>query len=320
MDQKIGVLLINVGTPDDPTEDAVRAFLSEFLSDPLVVDYPRWLWKPILNRIILPRRPQRSALLYEKIWGESGSPLLLYMKSIAKKITHDLAGWPVTIGMRYGNPSISSGLADLRDQGVTDLVIFPLFPQYSSTTSGTAIEKTRQELIASFGFQNVTFIKDYHKHPAYISALADSIQEARSQNGKPDITLFSYHGVPKRLVTKKGEPYQNQCLATAHLTAGEIGLKNSEVAVSFQSRFGPEAWLEPNTDEMLVNLAQGGCEKIQVICPGFSADCLETLEEISIQGKILFSEAGGKEFYYIPALNDRDVHIQALAEIIRDAL
>ena len=320
MDQKVGVLLINIGTPDTPTEEAVRDFLAEFLSDPHVVDYPRWLWMPILEKIILSKRPKKSALLYEKIWDASGSPLLCHMESLASKLGQKMPKWELSIGMRYGNPSINNGLRELREKDVSHLAVFPLFPQYSSTTSLTAIRKTEEEIAGGSGFKSVTIIEEYHDHPAYIAALADSIQKARSLNGTPDKTLFSYHGIPKRLVTKKGEPYQTQCLATSQLTASKVGLKETEVEVSFQSRFGPEAWLEPNTDETLVNLAQEGCEKIHVICPGFSADCLETLEEISIQGKNIFSEAGGKEFHYIPALNDRDVHVQTLAEIIQDAL
>lgn len=320
MDQKTGLLLVNIGTPDEPTEDAVRVFLSEFLSDPLVVDYPRWLWKPILNRLILPKRPQRSALLYQKIWEETGSPLLFFMRSIKNRLTHDLAGWPVAIGMRYGNPAISSGLAELRDQGATDVVIFPLFPQYSSTTTGTAIKNIEQELERGYGFHNVTFINDYHNHPAYISILADSIRKACDLDGIPDKVLFSYHGVPKRLVTKKGEPYQKQCLETSRLAALQAGLTESDFAVSFQSRFGPDAWLEPSTENSLSALPKGGINKIQVICPGFAVDCLETLEEVAIQGENVFREAGGEEFRYIPALNDSESHIQALRIIIEDSL
>jgi len=320
MDQKIGVLLINIGTPDAPTEKAVTDFLSEFLNDPYVVDYPGWLWKPILEKIILRTRPKKSARNYAKIWKESGSPLLYITRSIALKLDQLNPDWQISIGMRYGNPSIKNGLHELRKKGVTQLVILPLFPQYSSTTSLTATLHTEKQIGSGSGFQNVTIIKDYHDHPAYISALAESIQETWSLTGKPEKTLFSYHGIPQRYVTKKGEPYQTQCYATSSLASQKAGLKTGEIAVSFQSRFGPEPWLAPYTDKMLTILGTEGCKNLHVLCPGFVADCLETLEEIAIQSKEIFTQAGGGKFYYFPALNDSDPHIQALAEIIKDAL
>ncbi len=320
MDQKIGVLLINIGTPDAPTERAVTDFLSEFLRDPYVVDYPAWLWKPILERIILRTRPKKSARNYAQIWKESGSPLLYIARSIALKLDQLNPDWQISIGMRYGNPSIKNGLNELGEKGTTHLVILPLFPQYSSTTSRTAIRQAKNQIAAGFGFQSITIVEDYHDHPAYISALAESIQKAWSLTGKPEKTLFSYHGIPKRLVTTKGEPYQTQCYATSSLTSQKAGLKAGETAVSFQSRFGPEPWLVPYTDKTLKTLGAEGCKNLHVLCPGFAADCLETLEEITIQGKEIFTQAGGGEFHYIPALNDSDPHIQALAEIIKDAL
>lgn len=319
MDRIIGVLLINIGTPDTPTEKAVTDFLSEFLSDPYVVDYPAWLWKPILEKIILRTRPKKSARNYARIW-ESGSPLLVITQSIALKLNQIKPDWQVSIGMRYGNPSIKNGFHELKEKGVTQLVILPLFPQYSSVTSQTAIRQAKNQIAAGFGFQAITIVEDYHDHPAYISALAESIQKAWSLTGKPEKTLFSYHGVPKRLVTIKGEPYQTQCYATSSLTSQKAGLKGRETAVSFQSRFGPEPWLVPYTDKTLTTLGTEGCKSIHVLCPGFAADCLETLEEIAIQGKETFTQAGGGNFYYLPALNDSDPHIQALAEIIKDAL
>lgn len=319
MDRIIGVLLINIGTPDAPTEKAVTDFLSEILSDPYVVDYPAWLWKPILEKIILRTRPKKSARNYARIW-ESGSPLLVITQSIALKLNQIKPDWQVSIGMRYGNPSIKNGFHELKEKGVTQLVILPLFPQYSSATSQTAIRQAKNQIAAGFGFQAITIVEDYHDHPAYISALAESIQKAWSLTGKPEKTLFSYHGVPKRLVTIKGEPYQTQCYATSSLTSQKAGLKGRETAVSFQSRFGPEPWLVPYTDKTLTTLGTEGCKSIHVLCPGFAADCLETLEEIAIQGKETFTQAGGGNFYYLPALNDSDPHIQALAEIIKDAL
>ncbi|NQS92397.1 MAG: ferrochelatase [Chloroflexi bacterium] len=320
MDQKIGVLLINIGTPDAPTSEAVYTFLSEFLRDPFVVDYPRWLWKPILEKIILRTRPKKSARNYAKIWKESGSPLLYITRSIASKLEKLNPDWQVAIGMRYGNPSIKNGLHELIEEGVTQLVILPLFPQYSSTTSLTALRHTEKQIASASGFHTVTTIESYHDHPAYISALAGSIEEAWSLTGKPAKTLFSFHGVPQRYIKKKGEPYQTQCYETFRLVSEKVGLEVSETAISFQSRFGPESWLKPYTDETLMTFGAEACKNIQVLCPGFAADCLETLEEIAIQGKNLFTQAGGEKFHYIPALNDNENHIQALSEIIIGAI
>ena len=320
MCQRHGVLLINIGTPDAPTKQAVTVFLSEFLSDPYVVDYPRWLWKPILEKIILRTRPKKSARNYAKIWKESGSPLLYITRSIASKLEKLNPDWQVAIGMRYGNPSIKNGLHELIEEGVTQLVILPLFPQYSSTTSLTALRHTEKQIASASGFHTVTTIESYHDHPAYISALAGSIEEAWSLTGKPAKTLFSFHSVPQRYIKKKGEPYQTQCYETFRLVSEKVGLEVSETAISFQSRFGPEPWLKPYTDETLMTLGAEACKNIHVLCPGFAADCLETLEEIAIQGKNLFTQAGGEKFHYIPALNDNENHIQALSEIIIGAI
>jgi len=320
MEKKIGVLLINVGTPDAPTEEAVFRFLAEFLNDPHVVDYPAWLWKPILNRIILRTRPKKSAHNYTKIWQDDGSPLLSITQSIADKLGETDPDWQITIGMRYGNPSIGDGLNKLQDHGATDLVVLPLYPQFSSSTSLTSIDRTRQVLGAMPGFDRVTIIEDYHDHPAYIAALAGSIQQAWTRYGKPEKTLFSFHGVPRRYVTKKGEPYQEQCLGTYRLLTQEVNLRDDEIVLGFQSRFGPEPWLQPYTNRVLSALGAEGCQSLHVICPGFVADCLETLEEIAIQGKKIFQEAGGGNFHYIPALNDSEKHIKALRKIIQDAL
>jgi ferrochelatase len=316
MNQKIGVLLINVGTPDAPTEEAVYHFLVEFLNDSYVVDYPAWLWKPILNGIILRTRPTKSALNYAKIWQNGGSPLLFITQSIANKLGEADPDWLVAIGMRYGNPSIQDGLRLLQDHGTTHLVVLPLYPQNSSSTSLTSINHTRKILEMMPGFNSVTFIEDYHAHPAYISALADSLQQTWKKIGKPDKTLFSFHGVPQRYITKKGEPYQEQCLETYRLVTQEVNLKDDEIVLGFQSRFGPEPWLQPYLDQVLSALGAEGCQNLHIICPGFAADCLETLEEVAIQGKMIFQEAGGGDFHYIPALNDSDSHIQALVEII----
>jgi ferrochelatase len=322
MDQKIGVLIINIGTPDAPAEEAVYRFLSEFLNDPYVVDYPAWFWRPILNNIILRTRPKKSAQNYAKIWQETGSPLLSITQSISNKLERSTPGWKVTTGMRYGSPSIGEGLRVLQDLGTTHLVVLPLYPQFSSTTSLTSIDHTSKvlERLPGFRFNRVTIIEDYHAHPAHISALSDSLLQTWRKIGKPDKTLFSFHGVPQRYITNKGEPYQEQCLETFRLVAQELKLQGDEISIGFQSRFGPEPWLQPYTDQVLSALGATGCQNLHVICPGFAADCLETLEEIAIQGKVIFQEAGGKDYHYIPALNDSDSHIQALMTVIHDAL
>jgi ferrochelatase len=320
MDQKIGVLIINIGTPDAPTEEAVFRFLSEFLNDSYVVDYPAWIWKPILNNIILRTRPKKSARNYAKIWQDDGSPLLNITQSIANKLGESAPGWQVAIGMRHGNPSIQDGLQLLQVSGITHLVVLPLYPQFSFTTSLTSIDHTKQVLESMPEFERVTIIEDYHAHPAYISALAETIQKSWRITGRPEKTLISFHGVPKRYITKKGEPYLEHCLETYRLITQEINLKDDEIVLGFQSRFGPEPWLQPYTDQVLSALGSANCQNLHVICPGFAADCLETLEEIAIQGKKIFQEAGGKDYNYIPALNDSDSHIQALMTIIHDAL
>lgn len=320
METDIGVLLINIGTPDTPAEGDVKIFLSEFLSDPYVVDYPRWFWNLVLNRIILKVRPAKSARLYAKIWTEAGSPLLYKTKLIAEKIQKELPGVFVAVGMRYGNPSIGSAVQELKQAGVRQLVILPVFPQYTSSTSLTAIEAARAE-ISSMDFDKAIIIEEYHDNLIYIRGLASSIRKVwQEAGGKTEKTLFSFHGVPQRYITKKGEPYQEQCLITASLAAKELGLSDEEYQVSFQSRFGPEEWLTPYTDAVLARLGTEKCRGLSVVCPGFAVDCLETLEEIAVQGKEVYEDAGGSGFIYVPALNETDEHIDALVDVIQNAV
>lgn len=320
MTPKVGILFINIGTPQSPTKEAVREYLAEFLSDPYLIDYPRWLWMPILNRIILKSRPARSAALYASIWEETGSPLMRFTTSIADKVQRVNPDWQTAVGMRYGSPSIRDGLQALADGGVEHLIIFPLFPQSSSTTSLTAIDEAQRQLTAGFSFEQITVIEEYHDHPAYIQSLANTIQREWTEGGQPEKLLFSFHGVPQRYITRKGEPYQDQCYTTAHLTAAELGLRPMDYIVSFQSRFGPEPWLTPYTDETLAELGDKGLDSLAVVCPGFAADCLETLEEIATEGRKEYEHAGGKGFRYIPAMNDRDEHIESLTAIIADVI
>ncbi len=316
---KTGLLLINLGTPAAPTEESVRDYLAEFLSDPYVVDYPAWMWQPILNRIILKRRPARSARLYAKVWQEKGSPLLFYTEALAEKMAEKRPEMAVAVGMRYAQPSIARALSALHAQGVAHLIVFPLFPQYSETTTGTALAQTR-ELLYAASFQQVSYINDYHDHAAYVQAVADSIRAVWAQHGQPAKTLFSYHGIPARYVTRKGEPYLDQCHATSKLVAKNLQLAEDAYVVAFQSRFGPEKWLTPYTDETLTALGNEKCPSLQAVCPGFAADCLETLEEIAQEGKLQYAEAGGQNFHYVPALNDADAHAEALLQIVDDAV
>jgi ferrochelatase len=320
MSERIGVLLLNIGTPAAPMEEPVREYLQEFLSDPLVVDYPRWFWQPILNRIILRKRPERSARLYASIWQGSGSPLLTITEAIASGIAAASPGWHTAVGMRYGQPDIRRALGSLQAAGVTHLVVFPLFPQYSSTTSQTAIEKTQYLLEGQDEFERVTVIEEYHDHPAYIQAVADSIQQSGVLSSQDARLLFSFHGVPQRYIRWRGEPYLDQCRSTAELVAARLGLPPDRYTVTFQSRFGPEPWLQPYTEQTLAALGAEGRQYLAVVCPGFAADCLETLEEIAIQGRETYEAAGGHGYHYIPALNDSDRHIEALLAVIQDAL
>ena len=264
--KKTGLLLINLGTPEAPTPEAVRTYLAEFLSDPYVVDYPAWMWQPILNRIILKHRPACSARLYAKVWQEKGSPLLFYTEALAEKMADKRPEMAVAVGMRYAQPSIASALSALQGQGVTHLIVLPLFPQYSETTTGTALAQTREVLDAA-SFQQVSYINDYYDHPAYVQAVADSIRADWAQHGQPAKTLFSYHGIPARFVRRKGEPYLDQCHATSKLVAENLQLAEDAYVVAFQSRFGPEKWLTPYTDETLVALGNEKCPACKRFAP-----------------------------------------------------
>ena len=320
---KTGVLLTNVGSPDSPTPGAVRRYLRQFLSDRRVVDLPRVLWLPILYGPILTFRPRRSAHAYAKIWTPEGSPLIVLTRRIAAglaaQLSRDLGvDVPVEIGMAYGNPSVTSGLQSLRASGCTRVVVFPLFPQYSSPTTGSAIDAVerslRNEPIAA---ERVT-LGSYAEHPAYIAALAASVRVVWAAGGEPDRLLMSFHGLPQRYVDS-GDPYRSECEATARALAAALDLPGERWLMSFQSRFGREPWLQPYTDELLRVWGRER-RRVDVMCPGFAADCLETLEEIGMQNRAWFLEAGGAQFRYIPALNDRADHVRALAQIVAPAL
>jgi ferrochelatase len=293
----------------------VRRFLAQFLSDQRVIDYPRWWWLPVLHGIILRTRPRRSARLYQRVWTEDGSPLLLTSISLAQKIEATLQrdlNVHVCVGMRYGNPSIPYALSQLRQHAVRRLLVLPLFPQYSNTTTGSTMDAIFDEARTWSWLPGLSIISDYHDHPAYIRAVADSI---RQHHDPSSLLLFSFHGVPKSYL-KSGDPYETQCQSTASLIANQLGLKPEEWSLAYQSRFGPAEWLKPYTDETLTEYGQKGMENINVVCPGFAIDCLETIDEIGVEGKNTFLNAGGRAFNYLPALNDTPDHVVALTEII----
>jgi len=318
-----GVLLTNLGTPDAPERKAVRRYLAEFLSDPRVVERPRWLWLPVLYGIILNLRPRRSAEAYAKIWSEEGSPLLAISRRLAKAVADALeqkvgATVPVALGMRYGNPSIESALESLRERGVSRIVALPLYPQYSSSTTGSTFDAIADVLTRWRWVPDLRFIAHYHDDADYIEALAASVRAWREKNGAGDKLLLSFHGIPQRYFDA-GDPYHCHCQKTARLLAAALDLDADRMAISFQSRFGPEAWLKPYTDETLNAWAKAGLRRVDVAAPGFAADCLETLEEIAMQYAEAFREHGG-ELRYIPALNDEAVHVEALCQrLIREA-
>lgn len=319
-----GVLLTNVGTPEAPESGAVRSYLREFLGDKRIVDYPRWLWLPLLHGIILRVRPRRSARLYRSIWMAAGSPLLVIMQSIAAKLERQInesgdQRVAVEIGMRYGKPAIATALENLRAAGVHEIVVFPLYPQYSGTTTGTTFEAVFAALQAWSQIPDLELISDYHDHPAYLQALEQRVRSTWQDQKRPEKLLISFHGIPSRYA-RKGDPYPRQCERTAALLADALHLDSEQWLFSFQSRFGPEPWLQPYTDETLEEYGKQGVQDLHIIAPGFSVDCLETLEELEVEGRDVFHAAGGGSFQYIPALNDHPKHIAALAEILSERL
>lgn len=320
----IGILLTNVGTPSAPAPNAVRTYLGEFLSDQRIVDYPRWLWLPLLHAIILRVRPRRSARLYNSIWTHEGSPLQITMGRIAVKLekslnTQSCQTVHIEIGMRYGQPSIAGALKSLQEKQVCRIIIFPLYPQYSGTTTGTSFDAVFESFRDWPYIPDVDLISGYHDHPAYLQALERHVRSFWERKGQPEHLLLSFHGIPERYASS-GDPYPQQCKRSAELLTSKLDLLDDMWSYSYQSRFGPEPWLRPYTDEKLEHLAHAGVKSLHVIAPGFSVDCLETLGEIQVEGQALFKEAGERSFHYIPALNDTNAHIDALATIIQESL
>jgi len=295
-----GILLTNIGTPDAPTPRAVCRYLREFLSDRRVVELPRILWYPILFGIILPLRSFSSAKLYRAIW-QNGSPLLTHTQHIARKLSESLS-LPVAVGMNYGNPSIEEALSHLQEKNIQNILILPLYPQYSATSTASALDRVAAVLQHTRNLPAVRTIKDYADHPDYIDAICRQINGVFARSGKKFL-IFSYHGIPRHYADL-GDPYPERCrLSTAKITQ-QLGLKSHEFCMTFQSRLGYAEWLSPYTGNTLKTLPSRGITEVQVICPGFAVDCLETLEEIAIRGRDQFMSNGGQYFEYIPALND----------------
>lgn len=308
-----GVLLCNLGTPNAPDRKSVGRFLREFLSDPRVVDLPRWLWLPLLNLVIIPIRSGRSARAYREIWRSDGSPLLVLTERLAVKLAQQLGeNYVVETGMRYGEPSIAQALEKLRNSGVKELNVLPLYPQFSGTTTASIYDAVEAGLAQMDWQPELRRVNDYAVFPRWVSAVTESIRTFQADHGKPEKLLFSLHGIPQRYA-EQGDPYPRQCEQGVSLIARELGLEEDEWLLCYQSRVGREPWLMPYTDKSLQALAADGVRHVQVVCPGFAVDCLETLEEIAIENKELFIEAGGNKLEYIPALNDSETHANALA-------
>ncbi|MRX27050.1 ferrochelatase [Kangiella sp. HZ709] len=329
MSKKQGVLLCNLGTPDAPTSQAVRKYLFQFLHDKRVVSIPRMIWCPILHGIILRTRPPKVAKLYQSIWTDKGSPLMVYSQAQRMELQNKLDNSveiydsqsyvPIELAMCYGNPSIPKALESLESQGCERIIVLPLYPQYSSATNAAIFDQISKFYKKRFFVPELTYVNGYHKHSLYIKGLADSVKAYWKDNGQAQKLLFSYHGVPKRF-SKKGDPYEQQCHETTQLVVKELGLNKEQYQTAFQSRFGREEWIKPYTDATLEDWGKNGVSSVQVISPAFASDCLETLEELAVENRDIFITAGGKEYGYIPALNDSPIHIELLFDLLQNQL
>ena len=318
-DYKTGVLLTNLGSPDEPTAPAIRRFLKQFLSDPLVVQLPRWLWLPLLNLVILNLRSFRVAHAYQSIWTPEGSPLIMNSFRQQKQLQEKLndQNYQVALGMRYGNPSLKQSLEQLKSQDVNNIIVLPLYPQYSMTTTKTTVEEIGRLLHTLSWQPTMNYIEHYYNDAGYIDALANSVKAFWESTGQVEKLMFSFHGLPQQNIDK-GDPYFSHCQQTASLLADKLQLKPEQWKMTFQSRFGRAEWIKPYTHVTLQEWGEQGIRNVAVLCPGFPSDCLETLEEIRVENKNIFIEAGGKEFHYIPALNDSEDHITALAGLVHN--
>ena len=319
--KKTGVLLANLGSPTAPTTSAVRRFLKDFLWDPRVVNLPRPLWWVILHFFVLPFRPHRSAKAYRKIWDENGSPLAFWTMQLAGQVADKLSAKGVTVNhvMRYGEPAIAKQLRVFKEAGIENLIVLPLYPQYSSTTTASIYDDVVKELNKWRHLPSIQFISDYHRDSHYIAAVADSIEQTWREQGKNELLLMSFHGLPEQL-TKRGDPYFHQCHKTAALIAEKLGLNEKQWLIVFQSRFGKAQWLKPYCVDTLKSLPGQGVKTVDVVCPGFAVDCLETLEEIAMENKSIFMQAGGIDYRYIAALNDSEAHVSAIVNLIEQKL
>lgn len=321
---KVGILLANLGTPDAPTAKALKPYLQQFLHDRRVVEIPRFIWCWILHCIILVFRPKKSAEKYAQVWMKEGSPLLVHAANQTKLLEAALSKrinspFKVALGMSYGNPSMKSAIESLKAAHCNKILVFPLYPQYAASSTAAAFDSVWKVLLKMRNVPAIRTIKHYHDHPAYIEALANQVRTHWDKNGKPSITVMSFHGVP-RFHLDKGDPYFCECQKTGRLLAEALGLNKTEYKVAFQSRFGKQEWLKPYLATTLEALGQAKTARIDVICPGFSSDCLETLEEIAMEGKEIFQENGGGEYHYIPALNENEDWIEAMRQITLENL
>ena len=316
--KKIGVLLVNLGSPNSPGTGDVRRFLREFLGDPRVVNLPRPLWWLILNFFVLPFRPRKSAHAYQTIWTEQGSPLVVFTKQLTEKLAARYADENLLIdcAMRYGKPSLREKLQNFKSQEVDEIQILPLYPQYSSTTTASIFDVVVEEFLGWRHLPSLRFISDYYASPMHTQALAASIREHWQQHGQAELLLLSFHGLPAKL-TEWGDPYFHHCQATGRLLAEQLGLQDQQWKLVFQSRFGRTEWLKPYCVEVLQDLPKQGVKNIDIVCPGFAVDCLETLEEIALTNRDIFLEAGGESYRYIPALNASDSHVEVMIDLIR---
>ena len=315
---KTAVLFCNLGTPDEPTAPALRRYLAQFLSDPRVVEIPRLVWMLILHGIILRVRPAKSAAKYASVWMPEGSPLKVWTERQAKLLQGYLGerGHRVIVrpAMRYGNPAIAATLDALKAEGVNRVLVLPAYPQYSGATTASVIDDVSRWALRTRHLPELRFVNRYHDDPGYIAALADSVRQHWQRHGRPELLLMSFHGMPERTL-HLGDPYFCECQKTGRLLAEALGLSKEQYLVTFQSRFGKAKWLEPYTEPTLRERAAAGLKKVDLICPGFAADCLETLEEIALEARQAFVEAGGREFHYIPCLNDSPAGMRMLADL-----
>jgi ferrochelatase len=321
---KLAVLLINLGTPESPTAPAVRSYLREFLSDPAVVELPRVLWLPVLHLSVLRTRPKKSAERYAQVWLGDGSPLKVHtarQATLLRGYLGERTRFPLVVdyAMRYGHPSIAEKLNELKAQSCDRILLLPLYPQRSASTTGSALAEAFANLARSRNMPAIRTVRNFHDHPGYVKALAQNVRDYWMKTGRPDKLVMSFHGVP-RFTLDRGDPYHCECQKTARLLAETLVLRPEQFVVSFQSRFGRAEWLRPYTAEVLAQFGRQNLGRVDVVCPGFVSDCLETLEEIAIEGKTVFLQAGGRDFHYIPCLNERDDWIHALTDIVANEL